>query len=232
MRTCAICGRTDSTTTADHIPPKCVFGKPLPKNVITVPTCNECNRNSSLDDEYFRLLAMEWQASKIADSCGVTQSIIRSIQRPAARGLRSAVFSAIRRGEIPASRGKSIPVHTLTLDTRRLLRVAEKTIRGLFFHEFAQPIPKQTDVWVRYEDAIQQQSQPVRDELINTVVPALFERPEFTVGGDAFAYRFARDDDPPHSTAWWLEFYRRFRFVGMTIPPARRVQELCGSEFG
>jgi hypothetical protein len=50
---CAICGKEEATT-KDHIPPKGIFAKPFPKNLITVPACSKCNNGASGDDEAFR----------------------------------------------------------------------------------------------------------------------------------------------------------------------------------
>ena len=51
--TCVYCGERDATT-EDHIPPKCLFGLPLPSTLIKVPSCFQCN-STSRDDEYFRI---------------------------------------------------------------------------------------------------------------------------------------------------------------------------------
>ena len=42
--------------TKNHIPPQSIFDKPLPKNLISVPSCFECNNSASTDDEYFRIV--------------------------------------------------------------------------------------------------------------------------------------------------------------------------------
>jgi hypothetical protein len=51
---CYLCGTP--ATTQDHIPPKCMFPKPRPTDLITVPSCCACNDKTKLDDEYFRLV--------------------------------------------------------------------------------------------------------------------------------------------------------------------------------
>jgi len=43
--------------TVDHVPPKGLFSKPRPNNLLTVPACLSCNNSKSDDDEFFRLLA-------------------------------------------------------------------------------------------------------------------------------------------------------------------------------
>ena len=49
--TCCYCH--NPSTTKDHIPPKNIFPKPRPTNLITVLSCKDCNEDPSLDDEYF-----------------------------------------------------------------------------------------------------------------------------------------------------------------------------------
>lgn len=51
---CYLCGSTENLT-RDHIPPKCLFSKPRPGNLYTVPCCYRCNNSASKEDEYLRL---------------------------------------------------------------------------------------------------------------------------------------------------------------------------------
>jgi len=51
--TCAIRGSLGPET-RDHIPPKAIFDKPLPGDLLTIPACLKCNGGASRDDEYFR----------------------------------------------------------------------------------------------------------------------------------------------------------------------------------
>ena len=49
---CVICGK-HPTTSRDHIPPRCIFPKPRPSDLITVPACDGCNNKlSGLDEEF------------------------------------------------------------------------------------------------------------------------------------------------------------------------------------
>ncbi len=52
---CAISGEI-KTTTREHIPPKNIFPRPLPSDLITVPACAECNNGASRYDEIFKVL--------------------------------------------------------------------------------------------------------------------------------------------------------------------------------
>src|SRR5438309_2111083 len=50
---CVYCGKIMETT-RDHVIPRCLFPPPLPENMITVQTCDPCNRAKSLDDGMLR----------------------------------------------------------------------------------------------------------------------------------------------------------------------------------
>jgi len=49
---CIYCGR--AAEDEDHVPPKCLFQRPLPTGLITVPSCRVCNRKFGFNDEYLR----------------------------------------------------------------------------------------------------------------------------------------------------------------------------------
>tara|TARA_R110000850_G_scaffold83838_3_gene179908 strand:+ start:699 stop:1409 length:711 start_codon:yes stop_codon:yes gene_type:complete len=55
-KSCFLCG-SEGDITREHIPPKCLFPKPRPNNLLTVPCCFNCNNTASQDDEYLRLAA-------------------------------------------------------------------------------------------------------------------------------------------------------------------------------
>lgn len=40
--------------TREHVPPRCFFPKPYPKNMVTVPSCQMHNNDISKDVEYVR----------------------------------------------------------------------------------------------------------------------------------------------------------------------------------
>jgi hypothetical protein len=49
---CCYCGGV--ATTREHIPPKGIFNKPLPSDLITVPCCLRCNQEGSVNDEILK----------------------------------------------------------------------------------------------------------------------------------------------------------------------------------
>ena len=64
-KSCYLC-RSAENLTRDHIPPKNLFPKPLPTNLITVPCCKTCNESFSKSDEHIRaFLAMQVNVSPV-----------------------------------------------------------------------------------------------------------------------------------------------------------------------
>jgi hypothetical protein len=55
---CVYCGSSEKLS-KDHIPPKCLYSKPYPANLITVPSCEACRKKTTLDDEYFRYVYVQ-----------------------------------------------------------------------------------------------------------------------------------------------------------------------------
>ena len=51
---CVYCGGAASTR--DHVPPRCLLEKPFPDNLMTVPSCRDCNAAFSDDEQYLQIV--------------------------------------------------------------------------------------------------------------------------------------------------------------------------------
>src|ERR1017187_4987963 len=137
MPMCAICGKVVKKLTNDHIPPKSMFGT-KPSNLITVPSCPDCNGGSSADDEYFRLIASEVDTAAHPDAKKANEAIVRSMQRPQAKGFRESLRQSIYPVEVVV--GGTTEIRPFVgLDVKRLDRTAAKIVKGLFFHTKGYP---------------------------------------------------------------------------------------------
>ena len=85
-RECVYCG-SQQKLTRDHIPPKNLFAKPLPSNLVTVPCCRRCNESASKDDEYFRFIITRDDAGGHPEARKILPAVLKSLQRPQAMGL-------------------------------------------------------------------------------------------------------------------------------------------------
>src|SRR5262245_66145122 len=96
----------------DHTPPGNLFAKPRPSTLVTVPSCTSCNGGASQDDEYFRLMAALRHDLDHVDASAALEDSFRSLQRPQARGLLTALLAATRRVEVrdrkSVVKGKSV----------------------------------------------------------------------------------------------------------------------------
>ncbi len=54
VQKCYLRGSEDQLT-RDHVPPQSFFPPPLPTNLITLPCCEKCHKQFSLEDEAFRV---------------------------------------------------------------------------------------------------------------------------------------------------------------------------------
>ncbi|HEY3790114.1 MAG TPA: hypothetical protein VGL71_14740 [Urbifossiella sp.] len=89
-RPCAYCA-VGRETTDDHVPPKNLFGDPKPKDLITVPCCEECRRPTTKVDEYFRLkIGMGYATRYHPDIHATRETIFKSLDRGEASGLKKS----------------------------------------------------------------------------------------------------------------------------------------------
>lgn len=131
---CCYCDKNIATTD-NHIPPKNLFPTPKPNNLITVPSCEKCNKGFSKDDEYFRnTICLRDDISQNANIKLIIQTILRSLGRPEARGLQIHFLDSFTRlGQYTPGGlylGKRGAYH---VDLERINRVGERIFKGIIY---------------------------------------------------------------------------------------------------
>lgn len=214
--TCVYCG--EPSNTRDHVPPKLLYPKPRPSNLISVPSCATCNSGFSKDDEYIRIaVVLRSDLAKHPQAKGLFAPTIRGLNRPQQRGFAQTIVSTV----------KHVPVHTtegiflghapaMIVDLERLRRTVERIVRGLYFHTFGQRFTATLRVWA--EEDIGGFDQVLRDELRTNILIPLYQTPQLSIGEDVFAYWKARDAEHPEASAWLLQFFGEVRFLALTGP--------------
>ena len=181
---CAYCGSLNPST-KDHIPPRNLFPKPRPSNLITVPCCQTCREGWSDDDEYFRVAivsAKETYENKYAQK--VIEKLLRSMHNPSKIGFSNLVRSSLMGVDIQSQGGiylgnaPAIKVKKLRFD-----RVAQTIIKGLFFYEKKHPLPENYEVENRFY-------QFNFNDVVSSLGPAPFEKLR-VIGDNIFNYTFA-----------------------------------------
>jgi len=138
---CMYCGERPGPT-RDHVPPKGLFPKPRPANLVTVPCCEECRTTQTLDDEYFiRMVAMRHDVDHPAAS-KILESVHRSFTKPAKRGFNQALVRSVRYKDLHTSAGLYLgeaATYDVALD--RLCNVIRRTTLGMFSEIFGHRLP-------------------------------------------------------------------------------------------
>lgn len=92
---CVYCGK-QGPVTRDHVPPKGIFAKPRP-DLITVPSCKDCNQDASKDDQYFRdTFLLREDIEHHPDIQKILPSIKKSFSREQNEKFVKRFFSSIR----------------------------------------------------------------------------------------------------------------------------------------
>jgi hypothetical protein len=207
--TCAICGRRPATT-RDHVPPRGIFAKPRPSDLVTVPACEACNADGSKYDETFRVhLSLQVGTGTPATQRLRTNGARRTVALN--HRLRRQILESLEptylttRGGVIFGRG-----YRGKWDCDARDRVVERTVRGLYYHHFGEILGVKADVVVRW-----------RVDLTARVLEAAREYHLASIGGNALIYRYGRVSDAPLHSFWLLEFYGCYWAAAWTTPALR-----------
>src|SRR6267143_330672 len=141
-RPCIYCGSTDNPA-PDHVPPRSIFPKPRPNDLITVPSCLRCNKSFEKDDEYFKTsLALRADIEHAPGVRTLVDEVSRAWKREESKGFTTFVHSTLRNRPIIDAGGKEIGHITgQEIDSRRIGPVVARIARGLYYNEYQTPLP-------------------------------------------------------------------------------------------
>ena len=207
---CYSCGKPLSRTAnhLEHIPAYCIFEGSNKCNLITVPSCYDCNNGSSDDDQYLRFVVVtacegDERADKLADESG---SMMRGFRYD------KKLLADIMRGSNPKMKemfsdggvfvgwqpGFDIPVG-------RLDKIFTKITKGLFYHKLKRPLPDTHMVVVNLK--------PDRSPL---ALQHFENEPNFKVCGGVFSFRYHTDSKDSNLTLWYITFFDSFSVLCIT----------------
>lgn len=209
---CIYCGSTERPS-RDHVPPKTLFLRPRPSNLITVPSCEPCNSGFALDDEYMRtVLITRAETADHPATTALIDEVSRSLARPKARGLANLVAESFTELDIHTPSGLFLETQpAFSADAARLLRNIERIGRGLYFHEAGQRLPAN----IRVEADMLLES---GTECSKGVGRYLAGRPVDRFGRNEFQYCWLAASDNPSATICRMVFFGVSHFVCVTAP--------------
>lgn len=197
-RLCIYCCARPAETD-DHVPPKCLFPRPRPSNLITVPSCRTCNQGAGSDEEYFLASIMFTQAGSSPAGRLLWQQKLRRMYAKNL-GLRYRIAASLQQVNLVTPAGLFLGRRfAQNPDFARLESVVVKIVRGLYYMEHGAPLSPQTTV-----DALFLRSDRER-EVVQTHGRMLRDGQRTWPG--IFSYRANRVEDYPQGSMWELRFY-------------------------
>lgn len=213
--TCAYCDAP--ATTVDHIPPKGLFGKPLPLDLLTVPSCRSCNGDAAKDDEYFRtVMAFRYDTFGRPDAGSAAERAMRALVRPGGEGFRKGLISKV--SEIPVFDDEGAHLGSIghiDVDLRRIRKVVERIVRGLYYHHRRQRLPPECRVTVNSAESFED-SDAAAVEKLREVVRWAMSAEKHVLPRGVLEYRFRETTRDPACAVWLLAVYQTVPFVVVT----------------
>lgn len=212
---CVYCDEGEAST-VDHIPPKCLFAKPRPSNLITVPCCEPCNSKFSPDDEYFRTaMAFRWDVSQHPSSGPIHAAALRSISRSVASKFSELFTKSVESAPLITPSGLYLGEGgRFECDMTRIYAVVARIVRGLHYKKTGVPLPQSRGVMVLDNESLEQFAPLQRGEILKSMAPMLQGRPE--VFGDENFLFFWRKSQNNVDSEWFLVFFSYVIFLGVT----------------
>lgn len=200
---CVFCGRRRQLT-EDHIPPKSLFAKGTA--LIKVCACNECNQESSKDDEFLKLLlTLPLGASQLPQIKPLVPSVIRSFGKKEARRYARGILDSIVPVEITTPGGIFLGhLPGLPVNRNRIERIIRKIVRGLFYEEMKYALPRGYGVAVVPFHPMKTGLSGGQFAKLGNVVAPMIKSTVRDIGNGMFKYRFGCSPESRYQTAWEL----------------------------
>lgn len=198
IKICAHCGGTDVIGGRDHVPPRAIFGKPRPQNLITVPACFKCNNGNSKDDETFKTFL-----AFILGQSPATDSLYKSAISTAQKKFSRYILANLKRAYLTTpsgiiyEQGYAFPLGIKIAAS--LEGVIKRITTGLYYHHFGCYIGHNATFQVRFHNIL-------KKEMIELIKYSVDR-----IGTGQFSYGYAKGIEGGKCMSLWLfEFYERY----------------------
>lgn len=204
VQLCAICG-IEKATTRDHIPPKGIFVKPRPSNLITVPACVKCNNHSSdLDERFLAYLGVHVSIDEGEGQRLFTEQVMKTLKHN--KKLHREIFNKVKPVEyITTERVTLSKGHISEWDKEPHMRIMERTIRGLYYHHFNKILGSDYIVNTHFFDYLTTELQETSKSWATN-----------SIGNVVYKYVMAEKNGETIS-AWLFQFYGAHWAGGQTV---------------
>lgn len=214
--TCAYCGRKREVE-REHVFTKALFPDDRRSNLITVPSCRQCNKNYEKDEEYFRLMMVtaypSFEGSESAKA--IWPKIEAMMKRGESRRFLTNVLTNWKDVDIVTSGIYLGTLPALELDWSRIENIISKFVKGLYFYYQGSALGNQTQIMVKGFD-LEQIEKLLNESNMKSLLPYLQKH---SLGQGTVKYAFAVAGDNPHASWWVFNFYDNYlTFIAFTKP--------------
>lgn len=200
---CAYCGQ--HAVEKEHVVAKSLLvDRDTP---VIVPSCSECNKAKSLDDDYLRdVFAIRLETSGLPQMREKRDKMVRSALRQGRMSPGKGILSTFHKRPVVLPGGRTILWQgVVKADRSRIFRGIRWIVRGLYYRHFQTTLPLDADLRWRYFEGEEQ----VRE------FEAIWPRAQcgpFVVGS-CLSYKINAFSDVPGYSEWVLVFYDRLLYV-------------------
>lgn len=204
---CIYCGKNEANE-GDHVPPKSFFPKPLPSDLITVPSCSDCNREFGKIDEFIRNVFISLDTTEsIPNLDSIREKLHRSMKREKSFKLLVKIYSTIKQVEIIDESGiKLIDKPAFDLDRIEYDKFFERISRALLYVENGVKYFHGSFKWKKYY-----KDQDLKSMLSKLNSPEIIEVKNAS-GNGMFKYQGVFWKNKPTSI-WFVNFYDGIEFM-------------------
>ena len=190
--------------------PRSLFGDNPPRNLITVPACEACDNEKSLNDDFLRdMLVMDVQSSEHPLlQADLRNKMYRAVQRN---------LSALGRLVVAESKDRALYTRggiylgsypAVTIEETRVSRIFSMIVRGLYYKARKQRLPDDCVFKAR-------RLPPLEEVNIWQHLAQLGCQYPYRLG-DVFLCAFVTVEEDPAMTIWLLGFYNSAFFTVLT----------------
>jgi hypothetical protein len=211
---CIYCGIRPAVKN-EHVVGKVFFDK-LPLDVITVPSCDECDKGKGdgglcdfhLDEEYMRnVLCLKTDVGTHRGAFNLLPKVMRSIGR--SFPMAQATVATSHLVNVRTQQGIILPNQlAFNVNLTRVERVIKKIVRGLFYAKEYSRLPNDVEFGIDLD---------VSPAKLDEYRAMFLGDPNLWYGmGDVFMYKAARQASASFQTMWLMVFYRSHAIMACT----------------
>jgi len=209
------CGGT-TLLTKDHVPPKSIFPRPLPSDLITVPCCKKCNKNFQNDDQYFTtLLSLRANMQESARGTALLERNMRGLRRIEERKFRHYLRNSLTLIPVVSDGGIYLGnAPGIRIDFARLKCIMIRITKALAWINGI--TCNNTGFSICFFDWVK--NKVLDDADIQDIFKQFAECDLHGTKDQIFLYKYlTASDDNKHASIWLFSFYKKMHCVVFNV---------------